>query len=293
MTLRDPLGLFRHAEKYNYAIGAFSPRNTPLIAAVLHAGQRRRSPVIVQISSNELKWFSLSAKEFASAFHDLRMNYAIPSILHLDHTSDPQLVIAAIDAGFESVMIDGSRFSFDENIRVVREVVSYAHPRGVIVEAELGCIGGTDKLETGHDETLYTDPKQARDFVLACACDLLAVSVGTAHGVYQVKDPKIDFERLAQVHALTPAPLVLHGGSGLSAQTIQRGIANGIRKVNIATDLEIAFQQVTGQARMPDKQTRKLDPALLIRAIAAVESLVEDRIENFLLSANQVSSGMA
>ncbi len=289
MTIRDPLRLFRHAEKNNYAIGAFSPRNTPLIEAVLHAGQRCKSPVIVQISSNELNWFSLSANEFSAAFRDLRKHHTIPCLLHLDHTSDPQQVIAAVDAGFESVMIDGSRFSFDENVRMVREVVSYAHPRGVIVEAELGCIGGTDKLETGRDETLYTDPKQARDFVLAGGCDLLAVSVGTAHGIYQVKDPKIDFERLAQIHALTPVPLVLHGGSGLSADTIHRGIANGIRKVNIATDLEIAFQKVTGQPRMPDSQTRMLDRALLDKAIADVQALVENRIENFLISANQAS----
>ena len=126
----------------------------------------------------------------------------------------------AIDAGFMSVMIDASQKCFEENAAITKEVVEYAHARGVAVEAELGRIGATDKIETDNDESLYTDPQEAKEFVERTGVDTLAVSIGTAHGVYPVKNPMIDLERLAQIREQIDIPLVLHGGSGLPRETV-------------------------------------------------------------------------
>ena len=290
MKREDVLELYDRAKNNGYALGSFSPRNTYLIPYVCAAAQKQNAPVIVQISSNELGWFSLSAKEFADAFYKAVEGITVPVVLHLDHTYDPEKVYAAIDAGFQSVMIDGSKLSYEENIALTRQVVEYAHPRGVAVEAELGNIGGTDKLETGGDEELYTIPAQVPDFIARTGCDSLAISIGTAHGVYPVKDPKIDFKRLAEIRSLTDAALVLHGGSGLPETTVHKTIKldgqGGISKINIATDLELVFQKELGVGRMANSELLKLDPEALARAGEAVQKLVEDRIENYLFSKN-------
>ena len=286
MKREDILALYADAEKRGYALGSFSPRNTWLIPYVCQAAQNKRAPILVQISSNELRWFSLTAREFAQAFFQATRDISVPVILHLDHTYDPQVVFQAIEAGFQSVMIDGSKLPFEENIALTRQVVEYAHPRGVAVEAELGNIGGADKLETGGDALLYTVPQQVPDFVARSGCDSLAVSVGTAHGVYPVKNPKIDVARLQAIRALTDVPLVLHGGSGLPRETVEQTIRAGINKINIATDLELAFQAELGIGRMANAQLLTLDAAALDRGGKAVQALVENRIETYLFSCN-------
>ena len=290
MKRSDILALYENARKNGYALGSFSPRNTVLIRAVCQAAEAKKAPVLVQISSNELRWFSLTAKEFANAFYEAVKGVTVPVVLHLDHTYDTQTVFDAIDAGFQSVMIDGSKLPYAGNIAITKEVVAYAHPRDVAVEAELGNIGGADKLETGGDEALYTIPAQVPDFIEKSGCDSLAVSIGTAHGVYPVKNPKIDFERLKEIRSLTGAPLVLHGGSGLPAETVHTAIKldgiGGIAKINIATDLELAFQKELGVTRMPNAELLKLPAADLERGVAAVQTLVEDRIENYLFSSH-------
>lgn len=290
MKRNEILAQYARAKANGYALGSFSPRNTFLIPYVCRAAQKMNAPVIVQISSNELNWFSLTAKEFADAFYKAVEGITVPVILHLDHTYEPEKVFAAIDAGFQSVMIDGSKLSYEENIALTRKVVDYAHVRDVAVEAELGNIGGTDKLETGGDEELYTVPEQVPDFIARTGCDSLAVSIGTAHGVYPVKDPRIDFRRLGKIRGLTDAALVLHGGSGLPEATVHRAIKldgiGGISKINIATDLELVFQKELGVGRMANAELLKLDPQALAKAGEAVRQLVEDRIENYLFSKN-------
>ncbi len=288
MKRDDILALYADARQKGYALGSFSPRNTWLIPYVCQAAQNQKAPVLVQISTNELGWFSLTAKEFAEAFHKAAVDFSVPVVLHLDHTYAADKVFTAIDAGFQSVMIDGSKLPYESNIALTRQVAEYAHGLDVAVEAELGNIGGTDKLETGGDEELYTIPSQVPEFVVATGCDSLAVSVGTAHGVYPVKDPKIDIARLKQIRALSGVPLVLHGGSGLPRDTVQRTIRldglGGIAKINIATDLELVFQKELGIGRMANAELLKLDKAALDRAGRAVQALVEDRIENYLFS---------
>jgi len=276
------------AEGGGYALGAFSPRYTPMIRAVLRAGQQNRSPLIVQISSGELKRYGITPAEFAAEFYaalrDERID--VPLVLHLDHTKDLETIAAAIEAGFTSVMIDASEKPLAENIAATREVVEYAHARGVSVEAELGMIGTTDFVETDRDEELYTDPQEAERFVRETAVDALAVSVGTAHGVYMVRQPKVDYERLRAIRALTPVHLVLHGGSGVPAEMMGQAIrlpGGGVSKVNIATDLELALLAALGrEERMTNAECQALAPDLLAQGRVAVERTVADKICNFL-----------
>ncbi len=277
-----------------YALGSFSPRNTVLISAIVRAAQAQKSPVIVQMSSNEMRWFELSAKEFADAFRQRAGDAGVPVILHLDHTYDFDVIEHAVEAGFDSVMIDGSKLPFEENIALTRQVVDYAHSRDVAVEGELGNIGGADQLETGGDTSLYTVPEQALEFVERTRVDTLAVSVGTAHGVYPTANPHIDFERLSQIRDLLPdTPLVLHGGSGLPMETVRRAIRldgrGGISKLNIATDLELIFQRVLGVQRMPNAEVVRLPADALERAIEEVQAFVEDRMRSFLFSSGKAA----
>jgi ketose-bisphosphate aldolase len=173
------------AERHGYAIGSFAPRYTSMIAPVLRAGETTRSPLIVQISQREFDRYGLDPKAFADAFF-AAMNsekVTVPVVLHLDHTFEKKVIVAAIDAGFTSVMIDQSEKPLNDNIRVTADIVATAHARGVSVEAELGRIGTTDFIETEEDEEALTDPEEAARFVTETSVDALAVAVGTAHDI--------------------------------------------------------------------------------------------------------------
>ncbi len=278
------------AERGGYALGAFAPRYTSMIQPILRAGERTGSPLIVQISQKELVRYGITPEAFAEEFRSAleREQVTVPVVLHLDHTKDMQVIEDAIEAGFTSVMIDASELPLEENIATTRSVVEYAHARGVSVEAELGMIGTTDFVETDRDEELYTDPDEAERFVRETDVDALAVSVGTAHGVYKVRKPRVDYDRLRAIRARTPVHLVLHGGSGVPAEMIAEAMrlpGGGISKVNIATDLELATLGALGrEERMTDAECRALPPDELERARAAVEQTVVDKIENFVRS---------
>jgi ketose-bisphosphate aldolase len=284
------------AEKGGYALGSFSPRYTPMIAAVLRAGQKTQSPLIVQISSKELVRYNITPKEFADEFYACieSENITVPVVLHLDHTKDMAVIRDAIAAGFTSVMIDASEKPLEGNIADSKEAADYAHQHGVSVEAELGMIGTTDFVETDKDEELYTDPQEALQFVNATKVDALAVSCGTAHGVYMVKLPSIDYNRLQAIRELTPVHLVLHGGSGVPAEMMSKAITlpgGGVSKVNIATDLEIAFLGALGrEERMTNEECLNLSPEDLEKGRAAVEATVTDKMMNFLGSAGKAGT---
>ena len=214
--------------------------------------------------------------------------YSIPVCLHLDHTKDIETVEAAIEAGFTSVMIDASALPFEENIAVTREAVKLGAAKNVSVEAELGQIGGSDKLETGHDQELYTKPEEAEEFVRRTGVDLLAVSVGTAHGVYKVKNPEIQIDLIKEISRLCKIPLVLHGGSGLPPETMQRACRAGISKINIATDLELAFHRAIGRTeRKSNTESEKLSEAEKKAAHDAVFNVVAARMSDYLFSAGK------
>jgi fructose-bisphosphate aldolase class II len=288
VTLKE---LLPRAERGGYAVGSFAPRYTSMIRPVLRAGQKMQSPLIVQISNNEFRWYESTPAAFADEFYRALQEeqISVPVVLHLDHTKVMDVIRAAIAAGFTSVMMDSSEKPLDENMALSREAAEYAHTHRVSTEAELGMIGTTDMIETDRDEELFTDPDEAQTFVRETGVDALAVSVGTAHGVYMVRQPRIDYDRLRAIRERTPVHLVLHGGSGVPAEMMAKAIqlpGGGVSKVNIATDLEQAFLKAIGRdKRMTDAECRALPPEQLEAGREAVEATVCDKIANFVLSA--------
>jgi ketose-bisphosphate aldolase len=291
--------LLEAAQAGGYAVGSFSPRCIPLIRPILRAAQRLSSPAIVQISQRELGRYQVSLEEFAQAFYAfLREDeITVPVALHLDHTKDLNIIEAAVQHRFTSVMIDASDLPFQDNAALTSKVVALARPRGVSVEAELGKIGSTDLVETDQAEELFTDPYEARQFVGETQVDALAVSVGTSHGAYSGKQPQIDYRRIQEIRALTPVPLVLHGGSGVPAEMIRRAIGlpgGGISKVNLATDLELAFLSALGRMeRLTNAECQALPPSLLAKGLLAVEGVVEEKIRDYLGSAGRAGEVLA
>lgn len=281
------------ARRNGFAVGSFAPRYTAMIRPVLRAAERARSPIIVQISQREMDRYGVTPQRFAAAFREALAleRVTVPVVLHLDHTFELGVIEQAIEAGFTSVMMDGSAKPFDENVAVSRAAADLAHGKGVSIEAELGKIGTTDFVETDTDEEFYTDPDEAGDFVARTKVDALAVSVGTAHGAYTVRQPKIDYRRLAAIRRATDVQLVLHGGSGVPAEMVQRAVrlpGGGISKVNIATDLEEALLASLGlTSRMTDDACSNLAPELLDRAGKAVEDTVAAKIGTVLGSAGK------
>jgi ketose-bisphosphate aldolase len=282
------------AQAAGYGIAAFSCRYRACIRPVVEAAVELRSPVIVEVSQRELGWFAVTPavfrEELERAVTDLGAD--IPFALHLDHSWDLPVIQSAVDAGFTSVMIDASARPLAENIAATAEVVEIAHARAVSVEAELGKLTTTDKMESENDEEMFTDPGEAKEFVDRSRCDALAVSVGTAHGVYPVVNPRIDFDRLADIRRRIGAtPLVLHGGSGLPVDTVHRAMelpGGGISKMNIATDLEQALlSALGGRERMTSAELDAIDPGLLAPALAAVKEVARGKMRDFVRSAGR------
>ncbi len=283
--------VLRHTISERYAVGSFSPRYQKMIRPILEAAQENRSPAIVQISSKELTRYGIVPKEFAREYFMQKeaLGITVPVTLHLDHTYDFQVIRQAVEAGFESVMIDASAKPFEENGAITRRGVEYAHERGVNVEAELGKIGANDQIETDvDDQELYTVPEEAVEFVERTGVDALAVSVGTAHGVYTVRQPCVQYALIREIKKQIPAYLVLHGGSGVPAEMVIRSYeieGGGISKVNIATDLELAFLEAIGAAeRGTDAWCSGLEEAVLEKGRKGVRDMVTDKMIHYLHS---------
>lgn len=285
--------LLADATEKKYAVGSFSARYTKLIRPIIEAAVNTNSPAIVQLSEKEILRHRVGAKEFADEFYRVveELNPQVPLALHLDHTKTMDVIKEAMDAGFTSVMIDASELEFEENAAITKEVVSLAHPRNITVEAELGKIGTTDFAETDKDEEMYTDPEEAAEFCRQTGVDCLAVSVGTAHGVYTVRQPRVDFARLEAINRLTDTPLVLHGGSGVPSEMVVGAAqmpTGGVSKVNIATDLELAMLAVVGrEGHMTEEELNACAPEVIQKSREAVRLLVEDKIINYLRSSGR------
>ena len=285
--------MLQDARKKSYAVGSFSARYTKLIMPIIKAAMAANSPAIVQLSEKEVIRHKVGVKEFADEFYRVveELNPQVPLALHLDHTKTLDVIKEAIEAGFTSVMIDASEKEFEDNVAITKEVVGIAHPKNVTVEAELGKIGTTDFVETDTDEEMYTIPEEAAEFCKETHVDALAVSVGTAHGVYTVRQPKVDYERLEKINKLTDTPLVLHGGSGVPSKMVVSAVqipTGGVSKVNIATDLELAMLAVVGrEGHMTEEELNSCSDELIEKSRNAVQALVEDKIKHYLMSENQ------
>jgi len=245
--------ILKDAQQERYAVGAFNVENMEMIQAVISAAEELNSPVILQTTPSTLKY--ASPELFFANAQALAQKTTIPVAIHLDHGNSFDLVAQAFDAGYTSVMIDGSAYSLQDNIDITKKVVHLCRPSGVSVEAEIGCIGG--KEDSLVAENIYTRTEDAVCFVNETQIDALAVAIGTAHGVYKSK-PKIDIERLKEIHAAVDVPLVLHGTSGVPDDIVRECIENGICKVNYATDLRIEFTK--GVLSVLQKDSSIYDP---------------------------------
>lgn len=231
--------MFAKAQKGKYAIPAFNIHNLETIQVVVDTAAALRSPVILAGTPSTIEYgggdYLIAIVEMAARKYD------IPIAIHLDHFEKFDEIKKYVDLGVKSCMIDASHHSFEENVRIVKEVVDYAHTLNVSVEAELGRLGGVeDDLVVDEKDAKYTNPQQAQEFIQLTNIDSLAVAIGTAHGLYK-GEPKIDIERLAEIQKVVDIPLVLHGASDVPDEIVKKTIELGICKVNIATDLKIPF----------------------------------------------------
>jgi tagatose 1,6-diphosphate aldolase GatY/KbaY len=264
MALIDPRPMLLDARSRRRAVGAFNFYNLETLLAVVRGAD---SAVILQTTESTIAHATLPivtamAREAARA-RDLA--------LHLDHSTSLDLIRTCVEAGYTSVMFDGSKLPFDENLSKTREAARIAHGRGVAVEAELGRVGRDESVV----RTDFTDPDQAREFVRETGVDSLAVSIGNSHGFYR-EEVRLDFDRLARIREATGIPLVLHGGSGIPDADIRRAIELGICKINVATELKDAF------AAKLRESGEEIDLRKLFRpAMEEVSRIVREKVRLF------------
>ena len=234
MPLYTMKEILKDAQDKRYAVGFYNAVNLEMIRAFIRAAEDENSPIIIGTAEGLLGYADYDW--IAPACLHAARQAKVPVAVHLDHAYDFDVIMRALRAGFGSVMFDGSRLDYEENVRISTKIAEVAHPMGAGLECELGKVGGLDEGEGITGENIYTDPGLAKDFVDRTTADFLAVSIGTTHGVYS-ETPKLDIGRLAEIRGNVQVPLVLHGGSGLSETDIKDCISRGICKVNIFTDV--------------------------------------------------------
>ena len=239
MSIISTKYLLQDAQANGYAVPAFNIHNAETIQAILEVCSEMRSPVILAGTPGTFKHIAL--EEIYALCSAYSTTYNMPLALHLDHHESLDDIRRKVHAGVRSAMIDGSHFPFDENVQLVKSVVEFCHQHDCSVEAELGRLGGVeDDMNVDEESAFFTDPQEACRFVELTGVDSLAVAIGTAHGLY-TKRPKIDFKRLAEIRQVVDVPLVLHGASDVPDEFVRQAIELGICKVNVATELKIAF----------------------------------------------------
>lgn len=245
------------------AIGSFNLHCLEMLPAFFKAAKATHSPLMIQISTGTAEY--LGYRLLVDSVRSLAASEDVPTCLHLDHCSDIASIETAIDAGFSSVMYDGSHLDMDENIANTRKVIDIARQRNVSVEAELGAIGGSeDGKAVAEEDICFTTVEDAKRFVDETGVDMLAVSVGTVHGLYTGK-AHIQHQRLAEITAATHTPLVLHGGTGVSDEDMRRAVAGGIEKVNVGTEMNVQWvgrcKQTFEKGKVNDSVRKFLIPA--------------------------------
>ena len=308
MPLVTTKEMFEKSMKEKFAIGAFNVNNMEIIQGIVDAAAKENSPVILQASSGAIKYARIpylrKMIEAALEEHD------IPIALHLDHGPDFETCKMCIDNGFTSVMIDGSKYDFEENVALTKQVVDYAHSKGVVVEAELGKLAGIeDDVNVSEADAMYTDPEQAREFVERTGCDSLAIAIGTSHGAYKFKgEAKLRFDILHKIKELIPnTPIVLHGAStvipelvelcnenggeipgakGVPDEMLHQASLEGVSKINVDTDLRLAM---TGAIRkVLHDEPGVFDPRkYMTPARDLIEETVQHKIRDVFGSSNK------
>lgn len=292
------------ARKRGYAVGAFNINNLEALLAVTEAATEEKSPSIIAVTPGAIKYGGLPY--LSNMVKTAAEICPMPLSLHLDHGEEFETVSKCIKAGFTSVMIDGSRLKFEENVALTKRVVDIAHPKGITVEAELGRLAGVEEKTVDEKEAVLTDPDSAKEFVDRTDVDALAVAVGTSHGAYKFKaESKLDFERLRKIGMKIDLPLVLHGASsvpswiiekaskygaelkgakGIPEQHIKQAISLGIAKINIDTDLRLAFTATIREVLA--NSPREYDPRKFLGAAKdAMKEVVRSKMRLFGSSA--------
>lgn len=309
MPLITSTEMFKKAYAGGYAVGAFNVNNMEIIQGIVDAAKIEQSPLILQVSAGARKYAKhiYLMKLVEAAIEDT----GLPICLHLDHGEDFEICKSCIDGGFSSVMIDGSKHSFEENIALTRQVVEYAHAHGVVVEAELGKLAGVeDSIQVAAKDATYTDPAQAVEFVERTGVDSLAIAIGTSHGAYKFKGkPELDFARLEKISQLLPNfPLVLHGAStvlpefvaacnraggkidgaqGVPESMLLQAGKLGVCKINIDTDLRLAMTASVREYLL--NHPGDFDPRQYLKpAREAIQNMVAHKIRNVLNSSNKL-----
>lgn len=297
--LADTKQLLQKAQRGHYAVGHFNVNNMEIVQGIVQAAVKLNSPIILATSEGAIEYAGINfLYELANTASKLT---SIPIALHLDHGKDINIIKAAIDLGYSSVMIDASHESFEKNISLTKKVVQMAHKKGISVEAELGTIGGVEDNVSSRT-ILYTNPKKAQEFVQKTGCDFLAVAIGTSHGAYKFDGPaKLQQNLLKQIRSKVKVPLVLHGASGVpnyivkEAQKygaklsgvhgvpdkeVRQAIKNGITKINTDTDLRLAFDAAVRKTIIT--QPQDFDPRhILGPARDLIQKVVEERLKLF------------
>jgi fructose-bisphosphate aldolase class II len=308
MALVTTTEMFKKAYEGKYAIGAFNINNMEIIQGVVNACKEKNSAVILQVSKGALKY---AGAKYLKAMVDAAVEETgIDIALHLDHGPDMATVKEAIDAGFTSVMIDGSHLDFEENVKITKEVVEYAHSRGVVVEAELGILAGVED-DVHAEEHVYTDPDQAVDFVERTGVDSLAIAIGTSHGAFKFAGtPDLKFHILEEIQKKLPGfPIVLHGASavsqehvatcnefggaikgaqGIPVEMLRKASSMAVCKINMDTDIRLAMTAAIRKsfAEKPDG----FDPrGYLGAARKEIQALVVKKIDEVLGSADSMN----
>lgn len=301
--------MFEKSIKEGFAIGAFNVNNMEIIQAIMDAASEAKSPVILQASSSAIKYarinYLMKMVEAAVEEHP-----EIPVAIHLDHGPDFETAKMCIDAGFTSIMIDGSKYDFEENVELTKRVVEYAHSRGVVVEAELGKLAGIeDDVNVDISDAMYTDPEQAEEFVKKTGCDSLAIAIGTSHGAYKFKgEAKLRFDILKEIKGRIPqTPIVLHGAStvipelvemcnkyggdipgakGVPDEILHQASISGVSKINVDTDLRLAM--TAGIRKIFAEEPNAFDPRkYLIPARDLIKKTVKHKMTNVFGSENK------
>ena len=243
MAIVDAKEMLIKATEENYAVGAFNITNLIQMEAVVDTAVSMNAPLIIQASVTPSKF--LNARVLANIYRTMAESTPIPICLHLDHCTDVEYCKTCADAGYTNIMIDASKQDFKNNIRQTREVSDYCHGiGGISVEGELGTVSGVeDQIKVAQDEAALCDPEQALEFVEETKIDIFAPAIGTAHGVYKTKNPKLDFDRMEKIFKLingkgVKMPLVVHGGTGLQPDVVKRLVSLGGSKFNVSTDLK-------------------------------------------------------
>ncbi|MDR1613598.1 MAG: class II fructose-bisphosphate aldolase [Planctomycetota bacterium] len=236
--------MLEKAYRGRYAVGGFDAFDAISVMALLEESKARKSPALMICAP--LEYAALGARGVVAVARALSDLVGVDACLHLDHSPSFEDVVEAAEAGFTSVMIDGSSLDFEQNIALTKKTVDFAHPRGIPVEAELGAVGRVDNSTAEgaeHAGNVFTDPAKAAEFVERSGCDFLAVSIGNAHGLYRDL-PNFDFSILEAIHKNVSIPLVLHGGSGTPEDQLKKSLTMGIAKVNVASEIGRAFTSV-------------------------------------------------